>query len=71
MGSLSSQPRELKSANLSHYGFFRMKSGLKVPRMTAREALAGLEGVLTPEEADAWLKDSRGDFDESARDPWA
>lgn len=41
------------------------------PRMTAMEALADLEGDLTPEEADAWLKDSRGDFDESVRDPWA
>jgi antitoxin (DNA-binding transcriptional repressor) of toxin-antitoxin stability system len=43
----------------------------EVPRMTAREALAGLEGVLTLEEADAWLRDSRGDFDELVRDPWA
>jgi antitoxin (DNA-binding transcriptional repressor) of toxin-antitoxin stability system len=43
----------------------------EVPRMTASEALAGLGGVLTPEEADAWFRDSRSDFDESARDPWA
>lgn len=32
----------------------------EVPHMTASEALAGLERVLTPEEVDAWLKDSRG-----------
>jgi hypothetical protein len=41
------------------------------PHMTASEALAGLEGGLSPEEADAWLEDSRGGFDESVRDPWA
>lgn len=43
----------------------------EIPHMTVREALAGLEDVLTPAEADAWLQDSRGDFDESVRDPWA
>lgn len=40
--------------------------------MTILEALADLGGVgFTPEEADAWLKDSRGDFDETVLDPWA
>jgi antitoxin (DNA-binding transcriptional repressor) of toxin-antitoxin stability system len=40
--------------------------------MTAQQALAGFEfPVLTPEEAAAWLKDSRGNFDETVRDPWA
>lgn len=29
-------------------------------RMTATQAFAELDGPLTPEEADAWLKDSRG-----------
>jgi antitoxin (DNA-binding transcriptional repressor) of toxin-antitoxin stability system len=43
----------------------------EVPRMTAREALAGLEEGLSPEEVDAWSKDSRGDFDESVPNPWA
>ncbi|MDR2093073.1 MAG: hypothetical protein LBP58_07140 [Azoarcus sp.] len=41
----------------------------EVPHMAAREALSGL-GAFTPEEADACLKDSRGDFDESVCDPW-
>jgi antitoxin (DNA-binding transcriptional repressor) of toxin-antitoxin stability system len=41
------------------------------PHMTVREVLAGLEDGLTPTEADAWLKDSRGHFDESVRNPWA
>jgi antitoxin (DNA-binding transcriptional repressor) of toxin-antitoxin stability system len=43
----------------------------EIPHMTACEALADLEGNLAPEEADAWLRDSRGDFDDSVRDPWA
>lgn len=43
----------------------------EAPAMTAREALADLEGDLTQEEADAWLKDSRASLDESVRDPWA
>jgi antitoxin (DNA-binding transcriptional repressor) of toxin-antitoxin stability system len=43
----------------------------EVPYMTAVEALADLDTDLNPEEADLWLKDSRGDFDESVRDPWA
>jgi antitoxin (DNA-binding transcriptional repressor) of toxin-antitoxin stability system len=41
------------------------------PTMSACEALADLDGDLTAAEADAWLKDSRGDFDEAVRDPWA
>ena len=34
----------------------------EVSHMTASAALTGLEGGLLPEEADAWLKDIRGDF---------
>jgi hypothetical protein len=33
--------------------------------MTAAQAIAGLEGTLTPAQGDAWLKDSRGEFDEN------
>ena len=36
------------------------RSTPEAPHMTAREALAGLESVLTPAEANAWLQDSRG-----------
>ncbi len=43
----------------------------EAPHMTAMQALADLDENLSPEEADAWLKDSRGDFDESVRNPWA
>jgi len=39
--------------------------------MTAAEALSGLEARLSPLQAAAWLKDSRGEFDEAVRDPWA
>jgi antitoxin (DNA-binding transcriptional repressor) of toxin-antitoxin stability system len=39
--------------------------------MTAAQALAGLRTMLTPEQAAAWLKDSRGHFDQAVRDPWA
>jgi antitoxin (DNA-binding transcriptional repressor) of toxin-antitoxin stability system len=39
--------------------------------MTAAQALTGLRPMLTPRQAAAWQKDSRGDFDESLRDPWA
>lgn len=38
--------------------------------MTAAQAVAGLEGKLTPVQADSWLKDSRGDFDEEVVNPW-
>ena len=38
--------------------------------MTAAQAIAGLEGKLTPAQGDSWLKDSRGDFYEEVRDPW-
>jgi antitoxin (DNA-binding transcriptional repressor) of toxin-antitoxin stability system len=41
----------------------------EAPRMTASVALAGLG--LFPKEADAWIEDSRGNFDEPMRDPWA
>ena len=39
--------------------------------MTAAQALAGLQPRLAPKEAQAWLKESRGAFDETVRDPWA
>jgi antitoxin (DNA-binding transcriptional repressor) of toxin-antitoxin stability system len=39
--------------------------------MTAAQALAGLKPMLTPKQADAWLKDSKQNFDETVRDPWA
>jgi antitoxin (DNA-binding transcriptional repressor) of toxin-antitoxin stability system len=38
--------------------------------MTAAQAIAGLEGMLTPAQGNSWLKDSRGEFDEEVRDPW-
>lgn len=38
--------------------------------MTAAQAIAGLSGKLTPAQADAWLNDSRGEFDEEVPDPW-
>ncbi|MFL9922572.1 type II toxin-antitoxin system Phd/YefM family antitoxin [Paraburkholderia fungorum] len=41
------------------------------PVMTAAQALAGLPATLTPQQADAWLADSRAGFDDSVRDPWA
>jgi antitoxin (DNA-binding transcriptional repressor) of toxin-antitoxin stability system len=39
--------------------------------MTAAQALAGLRPTLTPEQGEAWLKDSKQPFDETVRDPWA
>jgi len=38
--------------------------------MTVAQAIAGLEGMLTPEQGGNWLEDSRGDFDEEVRNPW-
>ena len=40
-------------------------------RMTAAQALADLQPMLTAKQAAAWLADSRGAFYEAARDPWA
>lgn len=43
-----------------------------VRTMTASQALAGLTlPMLTPTQASAWLKDSRQDFGDAVRDPWA
>lgn len=40
--------------------------------MTASQALIGLGlPLLTPKQASAWLKDSKANFDEAVRDPWA
>jgi antitoxin (DNA-binding transcriptional repressor) of toxin-antitoxin stability system len=40
--------------------------------MTASQALAGLPlAMLTPTQATAWLQDSRQDFGDVVRDPWA
>lgn len=41
------------------------------PSMTAAQALAGLQPMLTPKQAASWLKDSKEDFDGAVRDPWA
>lgn len=38
--------------------------------MTAAQALAGLPTNLTQQQAEAWLNDSRADFDDTLRDPW-
>jgi antitoxin (DNA-binding transcriptional repressor) of toxin-antitoxin stability system len=40
--------------------------------MTASQALAGLGfPMLTPKQAAAWLNDSKDEFDQTVRDPWA
>lgn len=39
--------------------------------MTAAQALNGMRRVLTPSQADAWLQESRDDFNHSVTDPWA
>jgi antitoxin (DNA-binding transcriptional repressor) of toxin-antitoxin stability system len=40
--------------------------------MTAAQALAGLHlSTLTPAQASAWLQDSKRDFGDVVRDPWA
>jgi antitoxin (DNA-binding transcriptional repressor) of toxin-antitoxin stability system len=42
------------------------------PSMTAAQALTGLKlPALTPEQAAAWMHDSRDGFDDAVRDPWA
>ena len=38
--------------------------------MTAEQAIAGLAGKLTPAQADSWLNDSRGEFNEELPAPW-
>ena len=38
--------------------------------MTVAQAIAGLEGGLSPAEGESWLKDSRDEFDEEVRNPW-
>jgi antitoxin (DNA-binding transcriptional repressor) of toxin-antitoxin stability system len=38
--------------------------------MKAAQAIAGLEGGLSPAQGESWLKDSRGEFDEEVRNPW-
>ena len=40
--------------------------------MTAAQALSGLQlPMLTPAQANAWLSDSKENFNEELRDPWA
>ena len=39
--------------------------------MTAAQALSGLEPGLSAEQAAAWLRDSKEEFDPAVRDPWA
>ena len=41
------------------------------PVMTAAQALADLPTRFTPQQAKAWLDESRGAFEETVRDPWA
>jgi antitoxin (DNA-binding transcriptional repressor) of toxin-antitoxin stability system len=38
--------------------------------MTAAQALAGLRPMLTPAQAQAWLKESREPCGNAVRDPW-
>jgi antitoxin (DNA-binding transcriptional repressor) of toxin-antitoxin stability system len=38
--------------------------------MTVAQAIAGLEGGLSPAQGESWLKDSRGEFDEEVANPW-
>jgi antitoxin (DNA-binding transcriptional repressor) of toxin-antitoxin stability system len=38
--------------------------------MTAAQALAGWQPLLTPKQAAAWLKDSKEDLDQAVRNPW-
>ena len=38
--------------------------------MTAAQAIADLEGKLTPAQGNSWLRDSRGEFDEEVANPW-
>jgi antitoxin (DNA-binding transcriptional repressor) of toxin-antitoxin stability system len=38
--------------------------------MTAAQAIAGIKATLKPRQAAAWIKESRGTFDEAVRDPW-
>jgi antitoxin (DNA-binding transcriptional repressor) of toxin-antitoxin stability system len=40
--------------------------------MTAAQALSGLQlPMLTPAQANAWLSESKENFNEELRDPWA
>ena len=40
--------------------------------MTASQALAGLVfPILTPQQANAWLQESKEGFDDVVRNPWA
>lgn len=40
------------------------------PAMTASQALAGFQPLLTAGQAADWLRDSRNTFDEAVADPW-
>ncbi|KVL93086.1 type II toxin-antitoxin system Phd/YefM family antitoxin [Burkholderia stagnalis] len=41
------------------------------PVMNAEQALDGLPTSLGAEDAARWLRDSRTDFEDGVRDPWA
>lgn len=41
------------------------------PTQTAAQVLAQLQPTLTEKQAAAWLEDSKGDFNNEIRDPWA
>lgn len=38
--------------------------------MTAGQALAGLRTVITAAQAERWLAESKGEFNQELRDPW-
>jgi len=38
--------------------------------MNAAQTLAGLKPTLSPTQGEAWLSDSRYEFDNGLRDPW-
>ncbi len=41
------------------------------PRMTAVQALAGLRPMLAVGQGAAWLNQSKEEFEDTVRDPWA
>ena len=39
--------------------------------MSGAQAVAGLAGRLSAVEGESWLRESRAEFDEEIKDPWA
>ena len=63
--------RMLEANGLVHLVEERPRRGLTERVMTANQALAGLNlPLLTPEQGQIWLEDSRQGFDDRVRDPW-